>query len=1006
MKVLSVSPLLRTASLLFQPHEGAWVQTVVAKATFELAPGKAVLASTQEDVHGQDVHFDDNSEASVYAPSDLAPLKPHADVVLVGSAFAPGGVSVRSLVVRLCAAGIDKSIEVFCKRIWTRDDRVREGGHWKQMPLRYERAAGGLDTWNPVGLSSEALPDKYGHRVAPNLQRPGLNIKHRSDLLPPIGFGPIASTWRLRREKLGARGATWSEKALGTEPLGDTFDAAYFQAAPADQQVDALRDDESILLEHLHPSHPRLETALPGVRPRAFQERPGSPAAELELRADTLWIDTERSLCTVTWRGQLPLQRPDEAGRVVVALEEPGERLSWNEVAARAGGALPSAQAPSGHMEFDASILDEPTHDARVSVVMSRSGQNELGSSGSGGDAPSVVPPGGAAPGESKVLVEERAPQGPAPPRDPVRRPTVTMVIPPELRTGLPDWIAPPGEKQPAPHGSEPPWQPPRVHPAMSTSDPAADNTLTPAATLNPSAGMPVWLAQRFGGAPPEPPPVPVPPPPVTAPPPPHAHAGVSTPDPATDSTLTPAAALNPSAGMPVWLAQKFGGAPPGPPPVPVVPVPPAPVTAAPLPFPAAPAPVPPAPAPVTAAPAPVTAAPLPFPAAPAPVTAAPLPFPAAPAPVPPAPAPFPPAPAPVTAAPGPVTAAPPPFPAAPLSVTAAPAPVPPAPAPVTASSVPADVPPGPPAERHMLFAAYAGMSALPPSSPPAPQAPAWNPPPRDTRVPEPPAEREPPWVDLIWFEPSYVPRIHKNPEWAKLMAKALPAQAPAKEAEAGGDSKPTIVRTALINVLSKSTPMGAKEIDEALALRFGGENAAPPPLVLLDGELELSFDELETLKILASAAAPLATGDKKLGKVLGLVDEMMKTPFQAAPEIVEGFIQQVRDAWMAANRSLPSTYLGTQTDRILLEQRHYRKRELLDDTWIRSQLAIEGFHGPVPAYLPATLAKKLPLFRRFAARVIVEVLPQQDQYEASPIALRVGALGRVLPSPSRTAKR
>ncbi len=37
-------------------------------------------------------------------------------------------------------------------------------------------------------------------------------------------------------------------------------------------------------------------------------------------------------LCTLTWRGQIPLSRPDEEGRVLVALEEPGQTLSWDQV--------------------------------------------------------------------------------------------------------------------------------------------------------------------------------------------------------------------------------------------------------------------------------------------------------------------------------------------------------------------------------------------------------------------------------------------------------------------------------------------------------------------------------------------------------------------------------------------------------------------------------------------------------------------------------------------------
>jgi hypothetical protein len=42
-------------------------------------------------------------------------------------------------------------------------------------------------------------------------------------------------------------------------------------------------------------------------------------------------------------------------------------------------------------------------------------------------------------------------------------------------------------------------------------------------------------------------------------------------------------------------------------------------------------------------------------------------------------------------------------------------------------------------------------------------------------------------------------------------------------------------------------------------------------------------------------------------------------------------------------------------------------------------------------------MARSAPLFDRFSARLIAEVVPQQDAYEESPVALRVSAVARVL---------
>jgi hypothetical protein len=837
MNAISLSPAIRVASLPFHPREGVGALAVVAKLTFDLVPGRVRLAATPEDVHERDVHFEDNPRASVYAPGDLAPVKPRADVVLVGSAFAPGGASVRSLLVRLCVAGVDKSIEVFCKRIWTREGAMREGGHWSHMPLRYERAAGGMDTWNPVGIpGNDAPPDRFGQRVAPNLQRPGLTVLRSTDLLPPTGFGPIASTWLLRREKLGERGAAWSEDAVRTEPLGDDFDLAYFQVAPPDQQADALRPDEDIVLENLHREHPRLVTALPGLRPRALRRSPGGASDELNLTADTLWIDTDRARCTLTFRGYTLLRGTEDAPDIVVALEEPGRPFTWEGVSAPEQVRDSAAPLSSGLREPFGMDMDTPIDDAVATVLMSKTGSHKA----VGGEDRGVS----AGPLAGASLEEQR----PAKPLAPQRQSTVTMVASPELRAALPPWASPTGEA-----GAVSPV----VVPVPPPSPAAAPNALS-------TAGLP---------------------------------AG---------ATLTGAANLDPCEGMPPWLAQKIGANRPGA----VVPAPP----------------------------------------------------------------------------PG--------VPGSPVVV------VPPPPVVEGAPHVPDDPLPGAAPERHMLYAAYVGLSQLPAEK----KEPVWAAPPLPAKAPEPPPP-EPLWIELIWFEPTYVPRIHKNEDWAKLMAKALPSPSAPKEGESAADAKPTIVRMALQNVLSKASPMGARDVHSSLSAAFAGEAPALPPLVLLEGELELSFDEQETLSILTRAAAPLAPNDKRLAKVLGLVEEMKNTPFQGSPEILEGFIQQVREAWMAANRSLPSTYLDTHTERVLLERRLYRKRDLLDDTWLRGQLGGMGLGGPVPTYLPASLAKRLPLFRRFAARVIAEALPQQDQYETSPIALRAVALGRALPSMAPPAR-
>src|SRR5262249_25075340 len=134
--------------------------------------------------------------------SDIVPVKEKADVVLVGYAFAPGRKKVRSLVARLCVGSIDKSIEVLPDRFFMHDGELREGPAFERMPLRYERAAGGADTWNPVGIPHDPGPTSRGMVPLPNLQPPGLHVDSKDVFIAPIGFGPLAPTWPSRQEKL------------------------------------------------------------------------------------------------------------------------------------------------------------------------------------------------------------------------------------------------------------------------------------------------------------------------------------------------------------------------------------------------------------------------------------------------------------------------------------------------------------------------------------------------------------------------------------------------------------------------------------------------------------------------------------------------------------------------------------------------------------------------------------------------------------------------------------
>lgn len=330
MELVSLSPF--PALLLpWEADAGQASLTVVVKVTVQLVhDGDAIVADEQLAIEG-DATWDDGPSASLHHPSERAPLKPRTDLVLVGHAYAPGGSPVVELPVRVRIGDFQKAITVTATRFWTATPAGFVPGPpvpFERMPLRYERAA--LSQDNPVGVDP-AAPPSPGAPVAPNL----------SPVEPATFacFAPIAAAWRPRRRLLGEAGRFWAlafeTGAPSPEPAPRALDFRYFNAAPPDQQTSMLRQRAEIELVNLHPSHPTFRTKLPPLRPQVFRIDPRSRRpVEIALRCDTLWIDTDRAVACLVWRGltDVPSAAPDAIGTVLVVADPQGRRVRWEQV--------------------------------------------------------------------------------------------------------------------------------------------------------------------------------------------------------------------------------------------------------------------------------------------------------------------------------------------------------------------------------------------------------------------------------------------------------------------------------------------------------------------------------------------------------------------------------------------------------------------------------------------------------------------------------------------------
>lgn len=322
---------LPVAAVVWSTKQRGWSLTVICKATFHLAPGELALAQEQIPIHkseqrdGASPEGSSEASSSLRAPSDLVPFKPNADVLLVGRAHVSGGREGGSVVAHLKVGAIDKALKVVGDRVKSPSGEIGAASKFHSLPLRYERGVGGPGTDNPVGV-----PQKGGRLEDGDWRLHNIEPATAADAGVLPAFAPLPESWPTRVAKLGRHAAQWQTHAWYTEPL--EIDLGFFNSAPEEQQLEALSSSDAIELENLHAKYPRLVAELPSMCPQVFVERRGEEPERLSMRCDTLWIDTDESLCTMTWRGQHRVDGPREQLRCLVAVSEDGSPMTWDDL--------------------------------------------------------------------------------------------------------------------------------------------------------------------------------------------------------------------------------------------------------------------------------------------------------------------------------------------------------------------------------------------------------------------------------------------------------------------------------------------------------------------------------------------------------------------------------------------------------------------------------------------------------------------------------------------------
>ena len=277
-----------------------------------------------------------------------------------------------SLTARLRVGDFTKSLRVTGDRLWTRAPGARRRGAdrpFVQLPLRYERAP--LSPTTPSASTStrrpRSAPPRAPTSTASTARAPRQSPCPRASIPPgrpgstppplaAVGFGPIAPTWRARRKLLDDTGLFWAygvagrdRRAAGPAPPG--FDFAFFNTAPRDQQTRLAPRRTPRRARAPQPDAPAPRHAVPAIRPQVFRVDPrAGRAEEIILRCDTLWIDADRELMVLTFRGIADAAGGDESavGKLVVVADPFGKKLRWERVEKmlREGGAAKVRTAP------------------------------------------------------------------------------------------------------------------------------------------------------------------------------------------------------------------------------------------------------------------------------------------------------------------------------------------------------------------------------------------------------------------------------------------------------------------------------------------------------------------------------------------------------------------------------------------------------------------------------------------------------------------------------------
>jgi hypothetical protein len=344
MELINSTRMVAGYTMGLEPS-GRELLVVVVKGTFEIPKnGEPVrLANEQLPLVMADTFTGEPGSSAPVYEVDFAPRKHRCDVLLNGSAYAPGGRPATRVEVGLSVNGMSKRFAVIGDRHWQsglRGVTASAPEPFTVMPISYDRAFGGVDNRhedpskheafmrNPVGTGfhTDLRSEWVDGAPMPNTEEAGRPVSLPNSQSPvPMSFGSIGRGWEPRSKYAGTYDDAWRRDQFPLLPID--FNDQYYQAAPLDQQV-RLAEGGEIRLINLTPEG-QISFALPVFdAPIHFFPKKG-PREDGSLILDTILLEPDEQRFALTWRATRPIKRNVfELSQVMVGQKT---RAWWSE---------------------------------------------------------------------------------------------------------------------------------------------------------------------------------------------------------------------------------------------------------------------------------------------------------------------------------------------------------------------------------------------------------------------------------------------------------------------------------------------------------------------------------------------------------------------------------------------------------------------------------------------------------------------------------------------------